>query len=475
MIFNFKLLLCYNNIFEINVGMKKDDLLSISPLDGRYSEICKDIGNIFSEYSLIKYRVHVEVKWFMYLSKLNKLSELPNLTIKDEKFLNSILSDFDINDAKIIKKFEKTTKHDVKAVEYYLKSKFDKSNHLKKYKEYIHICCTSEDINNLSYALMVDDGRKIILAKINDLNKILKSNIEKFSKNIMLSHTHGQPATPTTMGKEFLNFHSRIERLSNKLAKVSIKGKFNGATGNYSAHRVTFPNINWPITSKRFINSLNISENKYTTQIEPHDYIYEINNILIHINSILIGFSQDMWSYISKNYFIQKNIAGEIGSSTMPHKINPINFENAEGNLGLANSMLRFLSEKLTISRLQRDLSDSTVLRNLGVGYGYSFLAYENLIIGLNKLTINKVKLTEDIEKSWELLAEPIQMVARKYNISNSYELLKKVTRGQTVSKDILHNLIKSLKIPETEKDKLLKLRPESYIGYAIDLCNDKK
>ena len=455
--------------------MKKDNLLSISPLDGRYSEICKDIGNIFSEYSLIKYRVHIEIKWFIYLSKLNKISGLPKLKAKDQNFLNNILTNFDITDAKAIKDFEKTTKHDVKAVEYFLKSKFEKSAQLKRYKEYIHICCTSEDINNLSYALMIKDGRAIILNKINALKKIFHSNMKKFSKNIMLSHTHGQPATPTTMGKEFLNFYHRIDKLSDKLKNITIEGKFNGATGNYSAHKVTFPNIRWPATNKKFINSLGINENKYTTQIEPHDYISEINSILSHINSILIGHSQDMWTYISKNYFIQKNIPGEIGSSTMPHKINPINFENAEGNLGLANSMLRFLSDKLVISRLQRDLSDSTVLRNLGVGFAYSFLAYENLIIGLKKITINKEKLNEDIENSWELLAEPIQMVARKYNISNSYELLKKVTRGQAVTKKILQDLIISLEIPKLEKDKLLSLTPKNYVGYAIDLCNDKR
>ena len=455
--------------------MKKDDLLSISPLDGRYSEICKDIGDIFSEYSLIKYRVHVEIKWFIFLSKINRISGLPKLNTADEKFLDNIWINFNISDARVVKKFEKTTKHDVKAVEYFLKSKFEKSLRLKKYREYIHICCTSEDINNLSYALMIKDGRNIIVNKINSLKVVLNRNVKKFSNNIMLSHTHGQPATPTTMGKEFLNYQKRICKLLDKLKKIDIEGKFNGATGNYSAHSITFPNINWPITNKRFINSLGIVENKYTTQIEPHDYICEISNILCHINSVLIGHSQDMWTYISKNYFIQKNIQGEIGSSTMPHKINPINFENSEGNLGLANAMFRYLSEKLTISRLQRDLSDSTVLRNLGVGFGYSFLAYENLLIGLSKLTINKKKLDKDLENSWELLAEPIQMVARKYNISNSYELLKKVTRGQTVNPEILQDLIMTLKIPRAEKDRLLSLTPKKYIGYAIALCNDKR
>ena len=455
--------------------MKKDDLLSISPLDGRYSEVCKDINDVFSEYSLIKNRIYIELKWFIFLSKISKIKGLPSIKAKDEKFLMNIFHNFDLNDAKKIKKIEKTTKHDVKAVEYFLKLKFSENESLNKFKEYIHICCTSEDINNLAYALMIKLGKNRILLKINDLNKTIQSNIKRFSKNIMLSHTHGQPATPTTMGKEFLNFYHRIDKLHDKLNKIKVCGKFNGATGNYSAHSITFPDVNWPVVNKKFIQNLGIEENKFTTQIEPHDYICEISNDLAHINSILIGFSQDMWSYISKNYFIQKNIVGEIGSSTMPHKINPINFENAEGNLGIANSVLNFLSEKLIISRLQRDLSDSTVLRNIGISYGYSFLAYENLIIGLKKISINSKKLNEDIEDSWEILAEPIQMVARKYNISDSYELLKKVTRGKLVTKEVIHTMINSLNIPKRDKIDLLNLTPKKYIGYAVKLCNEKR
>jgi adenylosuccinate lyase len=454
--------------------MKKDDLLSISPLDGRYSDACKDISDVFSEHSLIKHRVFVEIKWFIFLSKIDKIQGLPKIKPRDEKFLLNIHDNFSLNDAKLVKKLENTTKHDVKAVEYFLKLKFDTEPGLKKYKEYIHICCTSEDINNLSYALMVKTGQSLILNKLNTLNILIKKHIKKYSKNIMLSHTHGQPATPTSMGKEFLNFYTRLTLLQKKIKNLSVMGKFNGATGNYSAHSVTFPNINWPIINKKFINSLGVEENKYTTQIEPHDYICEISNNIAHANSILIGFSQDMWSYISKNYFIQKNISGEIGSSTMPHKINPINFENAEGNLGLANSILRFLSEKLTISRLQRDLSDSTVLRNIGISFGYSYLAYENLMVGLHKLSINSKKINDDIVDAWEILAEPIQMVARKYYISNSYELLKKATRGKKVNKEVIHKLIMSLKVPDNEKESLLNLTPKKYIGYAIKLCNEK-
>ena len=454
--------------------MKKDDLLSISPLDGRYSDACKDISDVFSEHSLIKHRVFVEIKWFIFLSKIDKIQGLPKIKPRDEKFLLNIHDNFSLNDAKLVKKLENTTKHDVKAVEYFLKLKFDTEPGLKKYKEYIHICCTSEDINNLSYALMMKTGQSLILNKLNTLNILIKKHIKKYSKNIMLSHTHGQPATPTSMGKEFLNFYTRLTLLQKKIKNLSVMGKFNGATGNYSAHSVTFPNINWPIINKKFINSLGVEENKYTTQIEPHDYICEISNNIAHANSILIGFSQDMWSYISKNYFIQKNISGEIGSSTMPHKINPINFENAEGNLGLANSILRFLSEKLTISRLQRDLSDSTVLRNIGISFGYSYLAYENLMVGLHKLSINSKKINDDIVDAWEILAEPIQMVARKYYISNSYELLKKATRGKKVNKEVIHKLIMSLKVPDNEKESLLNLTPKKYIGYAIKLCNEK-
>ena len=454
--------------------MKKDDLLSISPLDGRYSDICKDIGDVFSEYSLIKHRVLVEIKWFIFLSKIDKIKGLPRLKSKDENFILNIYHNFNLSDAKTVKKLESTTKHDVKAVEYFLKLKFDTNKNLKKYKEYIHICCTSEDINNLSYALMIKAGRDLICNRIRNLNLLLKKNIKKYSKNIMLSHTHGQPATPTSMGKEFLNFYARLNMLRNNLKTIDIMGKFNGATGNYSAHSVTFPDINWPIINKKFINSLGIKENKYTTQIEPHDYIAEMSGKIAHVNSVLIGFSQDMWSYISKNYFIQKNIAGEIGSSTMPHKINPINFENAEGNLGIANSVLKFIIEKLTISRLQRDLSDSTVLRNIGISFGYSYLAYENLMTGLNKLSLNKDKINEDVTDAWEILAEPIQMIARKYNISNSYELLKQATRGRKVDKDTIHSLINNLEIPNEEKIVLLKLTPKKYIGYAIKLCNEK-
>ena len=379
---------------------------------------------------------------------------------------------FNKKDSQKVKKIEETTKHDVKAVEYFLKDKIKSNKLLNKYREHIHICCTSEDINNISYAFMIQEGRDIIIKKIDELQKILKSMGKKYKNISMLSHTHGQPASPTTMGKEFINYQKRIINQLDDLKKIKIRGKFNGATGNYSSHSITYSNINWPITIKQFIKSLKLDFNSHTTQIEPHDYIADICYKQSHINSILIDFAQDIWSYISKNYFNQKNIAGEIGSSTMPHKINPINFENAEGNLGMSNALSQFFANKLTISRLQRDLSDSTVLRNLGLMFSYSMVAYKNILIGLNKLEINKSKINNDVDTSWEILAEPIQMVARKYQISNSYEYLKKFTRGKTVNKEIISKIINNLDIPLFEKKNLLALTPRKYIGFASKLCD---
>ena len=453
--------------------MKKYNLNVAAPTDGRYRNLCEDINEIFSEHNLIKTRVKVEIEWLIFLSNLKGVTSLPSFSSTQVKILRSIYLDFDIADSTKVKKIEDITKHDVKAVEYFIKEKIKKNRHLYKYKEHIHICCTSEDINNVAYALMTQSAREIILKETNILQKKLISLGRKYKNVVILSHTHGQPASPSTMGKELINFHKRLIDQINNLKNIKIKGKFNGATGNYSAHSVTYPNINWPKSIKRFLSSLKLEINTHTTQIEPHDYIADICNVMNHMNSILIGFSQDIWAYISKNYFTQKNIVGEIGSSTMPHKINPINFENAEGNLGMSNSLNHFFASKLTISRLQRDLSDSTVLRNLGLTFSYSIIAYKNLLIGLNKLQINKEKINSDIIDSWEILAEPIQMVARKYQISDSYEYLKKFTRGKKVNKDTIHNIIESLNIPKIEKDFLLELTPKKYIGYAIKLCDE--
>ena len=453
--------------------MKKYNLNIASPTDGRYETLCDDINKIFSEHNLIKTRVKVEIEWFIFLSNHAGIKSLPKFSINQTKVLREIYLNFSNQDSNRVKRIEETTKHDVKAVEYFIKEKIKANKNIYKYKEHIHICCTSEDINNVSYALMIKDARNILSNQADLLQKKLKAMGKKFKKIPILSHTHGQPASPSTMGKEFINFQKRLLIQIDNLKKIKIKGKFNGATGNYSAHSITYPSIDWPKSMKKYLSTLKLDLNNHTTQIEPHDYIAEICNSINHINSILIGFSQDIWTYISKNYFTQMNIAGEIGSSTMPHKINPINFENAEGNLGMSNALNHFFANKLTVSRLQRDLSDSTVLRNLGLTFAYSTIAYKNLLLGLSKLDINKNRINIDIDNSWEVLAEPIQMVARKYHISNSYEYLKKFTRGKKVNKEIILKIINSLDIPEDEKNNLAKLTPRKYVGYATKLCDE--
>ena len=453
--------------------MKKYNLNIASPTDGRYETLCDDINKIFSEHNLIKYRVKVEIEWLIFLSNLAGIKSLPKYSNNQIKILRGLYLNFSNQDSKRVKRIEETTKHDVKAVEYFIKEKIKSNKNIYKHKEHIHICCTSEDINNIAYALMLKDAREILLLQIDLLQKKLKVMSKRYKNVPILSHTHGQPASPSTMGKEFINFQKRLLIQINGLKEIKIKGKFNGATGNYSAHSIAYPNVHWPKNIKRYLSSLKIELNSHTTQIEPHDYIAELCNRINHINSILIGFTQDIWSYISKGYFTQKNISGEIGSSTMPHKINPINFENAEGNLGMSNALSHFFANKLTISRLQRDLSDSTVLRNLGLTFAYSIIAYKNISIGLNKLDINKDNINKDIDNSWEILAEPIQMVARKHHISDSYEYLKKYTRGEKVNKEIILKIINSLNIPETEKNNLIKLTPRKYIGYASKLCDE--
>jgi len=453
--------------------MKKYNLDIAAPTDGRYESLCIDINKIFSEHNLIKTRIKVEIEWFIFLSNHAGIKSLPKFSINQTKVLREIYLNFSNQDSNRVKKIEETTKHDVKAVEYFIKEKIKANKSIYKYKEHIHICCTSEDINNVSYALMIKDARNILSNQADLLQKKLKAMGKKFKKIPILSHTHGQPASPSTMGKEFINFQKRLLIQIDNLKKIKIKGKFNGATGNYSAHSITYPNIDWTKSMKKYLSNLKLDLNNHTTQIEPHDYIAEICNSINHINSILIGFSQDIWTYISKNYFTQMNIANEIGSSTMPHKINPINFENAEGNLGMSNALSHFFANKLTVSRLQRDLSDSTVLRNLGLTFAYSTIAYKNLLLGLSKLDINKNRINIDIDNSWEVLAEPIQMVARKYHISNSYEYLKKFTRGKKVNKEIILKIINSLDIPENEKNNLAKLTPRKYVGYATKLCDE--
>jgi len=453
--------------------MKKYNLNIASPTDGRYETLCDDINKIFSEHNLIKTRVKVEIEWLIFLSNLAGIKSLPKYSYNQIKTLRGLYLNFSNQDSKRVKRIEEITKHDVKAVEYFIKEKIKSNKNIYKYKEHIHICCTSEDINNIAYALMLKDAREVLLLQTDLLQKKLKVMSKRYKNVPILSHTHGQPASPSTMGKEFINFQKRLLIQINSLKEIKIKGKFNGATGNYSAHTIAYPNIDWPKNIKRYLSGFKIELNSHTTQIEPHDYIAELCNRINHINSILIGFTQDIWSYISKGYFTQKNISGEIGSSTMPHKINPINFENAEGNLGMSNSLNHFFANKLTISRLQRDLSDSTVLRNLGLTFAYSIIAYKNILIGLNKLEINKDNINKDIDNSWEILAEPIQMVARKHHIPDSYEYLKKYTRGEKVNQEIILKIINSLNIPESEKNNLAKLTPRKYIGYASKLCDE--
>ena len=454
--------------------MKNYNLNISAPTDGRYSSLCQETNNIFSEHNLIKMRVKVEIEWLIFLSNQKNIETLPKISESQTKKLRKIYQEFSLKDSLSVKKIEDTTKHDVKAVEYFIKNRIKKNKLVNRYNEHIHICCTSEDINNIAYSLMIKEGRDLLINQANMLERAIKSMGKKYKSVAMLSHTHGQPASPTTMGKEFINFQKRFSAQIDDLKNIQIKGKFNGATGNYSAHSIAYPKMNWPLSMKRFVNSLKLEFNSHTTQIEPHDYIADICHKINHINSILIGFSQDIWTYISKNYFSQKNIKGEIGSSTMPHKINPINFENAEGNLGMSNAISQYFATKLVISRLQRDLSDSTVLRNIGLVYAYSIIAYKNILLGLNKLDLNKVKIANDLDECWEILAEPIQMVARKYQISNSYELLKKYTRGKKVDKMIIEKIIKSLDIPVSEKNRLLELTPKKYIGYAKKLCDVK-
>ena len=454
--------------------MKNYNLNISAPTDGRYSSLCQETNNIFSEHNLIKMRVKVEIEWLIFLANQKNIESLPKISESQTKKLRKIYQEFSLKDSLSVKKIEDTTKHDVKAVEYFIKNRIKKNKLVNRYNEHIHICCTSEDINNIAYSLMIKEGRDLLINQANMLERAIKSMGKKYKSVAMLSHTHGQPASPTTMGKEFINFQKRFSAQIDDLKNIQIKGKFNGATGNYSAHSIAYPKMNWPLSMKRFVNSLKLEFNSHTTQIEPHDYIADICHKINHINSILIGFSQDIWTYISKNYFSQKNIKGEIGSSTMPHKINPINFENAEGNLGMSNAISQYFATKLVISRLQRDLSDSTVLRNIGLVYAYSIIAYKNILLGLNKLDLNKVKIANDLDECWEILAEPIQMVARKYQISNSYEILKKYTRGKKVDKMTIKKIIESLDIPASEKNRLLELTPKKYIGYAKKLCDVK-
>ena len=453
--------------------MTFNNLTSISPIDGRYSDKTSPLKAIFSEFGLIKYRLLVEVRWLEAMSNNQLISEVPKFSPQSNAALLAIADNFSLEDAKSIKEIERTTNHDVKAVEYFLKEKVSSIPELQKVSEFIHFACTSEDINNLSHALMLENGRLVLLEEMNVtlslITKLAKDNAEV----AMLSRTHGQTASPTTLGKEMANFSYRLSRQIDQLSAVQIMGKFNGAVGNFNAHVSAYPEIDWQNVSKDFIEKLGINFAPYSSQIESHDYIAEYFHALNRFNTILIDFCRDIWGYISLGYFTQKTIEGEIGSSTMPHKVNPIDFENAEGNLGLAIAVGDHFATKLPISRWQRDLTDSTVLRNLGVSCAHSLISYASICKGIGKLEINESKITEDLDKAWEVLAEPIQTVMRRYGVENPYEKLKALTRGKQIDSKIIDDFINTLEIPAEAKEELRKLTPMNYIGNAINLARD--
>ena len=448
---------------------------AISPIDGRYSsQIDQEINNINSEYGLIKKRLYVEIKWFIFLSSLKPIKKKFGLSKSERDYLLKIDKNFDIKDALKIKDIEKITNHDVKSVEYFLKDKFDKHKTLKNKKELIHFCATSEDINNISYALMFNDSRNILLKKLNDLCKIIKKYERKYADTAMLSRTHGQKATPTTFGKELKVYTSRLDKQSLFMKKRSVFAKMNGAVGNYNAHHFVLPEIKWDIETNKFLKSIGLKQNQFTTQIENHDWLAESLNDITMISNILLDFSKDMWIYIMLDYIKQKNIKSEVGSSTMPHKVNPINFENAEGNLEITTALSQSISKKLMCSRLQRDLTDSTVLRNLGVVYAHFYISISSLIKGMNKIDINILKINEDLNMSWEVLAEPIMTVMRYHNVDNSYDLIKQATRGKEINQDTIKDIINKSDLKKIIKDKLLKLEPKDYIGLAKKLTIKK-
>ena len=453
--------------------MTFDTLTSISPIDGRYGDKTGSLKSIFSEFGLIKYRVLVEIRWLQAVSMNSQISEVPKFSSKSNQFLSSITNNFSLEDAKAIKEIEKTTNHDVKAVEYFLKEKVSSIPELQNASEFIHFACTSEDINNLSHALMLQEGREVLLSEMKNALNLITGLAKDNADIAMLSRTHGQTASPTTLGKEMANFSYRLMRQIEQLENVQIMGKFNGAVGNFNAHLSAYPEIEWPQVSKNFIESLGINYAPYSSQIEPHDYIAEYFHALNRFNTIMIDFCRDVWGYISLGYFTQKTIKGEIGSSTMPHKVNPIDFENAEGNLGLAIAIGEHFATKLPVSRWQRDLTDSTVLRNLGVSCAHCLIAYASIEKGILKLEVNESKLKSDLNDAWEVLAEPIQTVMRRYGVENPYEKLKSLTRGKTIDAKILADFISSLDIPQEAKEELIKLTPSNYIGEAIKLARE--
>ena len=454
--------------------MELTALTAISPVDGRYGSKVSVFRSIFSEYGLIRNRVTVEIRWLQKLAAHPAITEVPAFSAEANAFLDKLVSEFSLADAERIKEIERTTNHDVKAVEYLIKEKIADVPELHAVTEFVHFACTSEDINNLSHGLMLREGLDHgLLPAMDNLVEKLAELAREHAEQPMLSRTHGQTASPTTVGKELANVVYRLRRQLMQIREVEIMGKINGAVGNYNAHLSAYPDVDWAANAEEFIESLGLDWNPYTTQIEPHDYIAELYDAIARFNTILIDLDRDIWGYISLGYFKQKTVAGEIGSSTMPHKVNPIDFENSEGNLGIANALFSHLSAKLPISRWQRDLTDSTVLRNLGVGFAHSLIAYEATLKGLGKLEINPARLNEDLNNAWEVLAEPIQTVMRRYNIEKPYEKLKDLTRGKAMTPEVIKNFVETLEIPEQAKAKLRALTPDNYIGNAIDQAKD--
>lgn len=450
--------------------MELSQLTAISPVDGRYGGKTSELRPIFSEFGLIRHRVLVEIRWLQHLAKEKAITEVPGFSADTQKLLNDIVDNFSEQDALRVKEIESTTNHDVKAVEYLLKEKIAGNKELEAVTEFIHFACTSEDINNLSHALMLREARDTVMLQLMDkLISALTELAKELAAQPMLAHTHGQPASPTTVGKELANVVYRLQRQIKQIKAVPLLGKFNGAVGNYNAHLSAYPELDWSEISKNFIECLGLEQNPFTIQIEPHDYMAELFDGFSRFNNILMDFDRDIWTYISMGFFKQKTIAGEVGSSTMPHKVNPIDFENSEGNIGIANAIFSHLSAKLPISRMQRDLTDSTVLRNLGVGLAHCMIAYQSSLRGISKLQVNAEALNTTLDNNWEVLAEPIQTVMRRYGIEKPYEKLKELTRGNRVSEEDFKTFITNLEIPEEAKKQLILLSPKTYIGNAIE------
>jgi adenylosuccinate lyase len=454
--------------------MKVSTLKALSPADGRYADKVNGLRDIFSEFGLIRFRVLVEVRWLQCLSDEKQVAELAPLSNVMKDLLNHVVDDFSLDDAERVKAIEATTNHDVKAVEYFIRERLGGGSESSALNDFLHFGCTSEDINNLSYALMLRSARSdVVVPAMRDLRGKLRKMAHDYAAVPMLSRTHGQTASPTTVGKELANVVARLDRAQQQFRDVVIRGKFNGAVGNFNAHQIAYPDVDWPAIAERFIASLGIESNPYTTQIEPHDWTAEYAHSLIRFNTILIDLCRDIWGYISLGYFTQKVAQGEVGSSTMPHKVNPIDFENAEGNLGLANAMLGHMAEKLPISRWQRDLTDSTVQRNFGVAVGYLMIAMSSVTKGLGKLQLNEENIQRDVAGAWEVLAEAVQTVMRRYGIPEPYEKLKELTRGQAVNQELLAQFIASLEIPDAEKQRLLELTPDRYTDLAESLADN--